>query len=383
MIKIVTIVGARPQFIKAAALNRVIKKNFNDQIEEIIVHTGQHFDDRMSSVFFSELEITPPKYNLEVNGGGHAYQTGEMCQSIEKVLLDEKPDVVVIYGDTNSTLAGALASVKIHIPVVHIEAGLRSYNKKMPEEVNRILSDQISTLLLCPTQTAVDNLSREGFSIDQPIESVDINNPGTFQVGDIMYDCALYFKEKAQLNINLKTSFSIDGPYALATVHRPSNTDNVENLSAIFNALIEISRVKGLKIALPLHPRTKNALVNLPEELQQQIAAEINLLPPTSYLEMIALQSNCEMVITDSGGIQKEAYFHQKPCIVLREETEWVELLDTGMFKLCGSDYAKIISSFEALIDKKYEKGAVTLYGQGDTAFQICDKIIQLLTKTK
>ena len=377
MIKLITIVGARPQFIKAAALNRIIRTQFKNQIEEIIVHTGQHFDDEMSSVFFDELEITPPKYNLEINGGGHAFQTGQMGQKMEEILLKEKPHAIVLYGDTNSTLAGALTASKIHIPVIHIEAGLRSFNKKMPEEINRILSDQVSTLLFCPTQTAVDNLNHEGFDIEKPTKKVDMNHPGVFMVGDIMYDCALYFKEKANKEVDLQKSFSLSKPYLLATVHRPSNTDNLENLSSIFKAFIEISKNYEVDIALPLHPRTKKAILKLPEDLQNEISNFIKLLPPASYLEMIALQSNCKMILTDSGGIQKEAYFHKKPCIVLREETEWIELLETGMFELCGSDNQKIKLAYERLSDKKYAEETETLYGNGDTAIQICRKLVE------
>lgn len=377
MIKLITIVGARPQFIKAAVLNRVINTTFKNKIEEIIIHTGQHFDDKMSSVFFDELEIAPPKYNLAINGGGHAYQTGEMTQQIEKILLDEKPDGLVLYGDTNSTLAGALAASKIHIPVFHIEAGLRSFNKRMPEEINRIISDQVSSLLFCPTQTAVDNLQKEGFNTTRKITDVDYNNPGVFMVGDIMYDCALYFKEKSAKQVNLKDGFGLERKFILSTIHRPSNTDSLENLESIFNALIDISTTNNIDIALPLHPRTKIAIGNLPQNTQDKINKHIKILPPASYLEMIALQANASMIITDSGGVQKEAYFHQKPCITLRNETEWVELLETGLFALAGPSYNKIIDGFDELKNKKYLDSDIGLYGNGETASQICELIVE------
>ena len=329
MKKIVTILGARPQFVKAAVLSRVISKH--KSVEEIIVHTGQHYDANMSDIFFSEMEIPKPKYNLAINGLSHGAMTGQMLEKIEAILMVEKPDLVVVYGDTNSTLAGALAAKKLHIKVAHVEAGLRSFNMKMPEEINRILTDRISDLLLCPTDTAIDNLDNEGFK----------NIPSRIvKSGDIMKDAVEYYstfsKEKSNIiaTLNLKSN-----EFVLATIHRQENTDNLENLKSIFKGLEEISKEK--LVVLPLHPRTKAILT------KHSLHYNLKIIDPVGYFDMLELLKNCNLVVTDSGGLQKEAFFNKKHCIIAREETEWVELVSNKFAKIVGSDSKKIIEVFQ------------------------------------
>jgi len=359
MKKIITILGARPQFVKAAVLSRIIA--IHKQVKEIIVHTGQHFDENMSAVFFSDMQIPKPKYNLNIHGLSHAAMTGRMLQKIEEVLLIEQPDAVVLYGDTNSTLAGALAAKKLHIKVVHIEAGLRSFNMMMPEELNRILTDRISDLLLCPTQKAIDNLNAEGFK--------NFNTKYVLS-GDIMKDAVAFYstmvKEKSTV---LQSEGLKESNFVLATIHRPENTDSKQKLSAIFNALDKINT--KIKVVLPLHPRTKKYMKTY------QINTDVLLINPVGYFDMLALLKNCKMVITDSGGLQKEAYFNKKFCIVTRTETEWVELMENGFAKIVGSDTQKIIDAFKEFEfkEKSFQK---PLYGKevGETIYT---EIIKLL----
>lgn len=311
--KIVTIIGARPQFIKAAAVSRVLK-DYNN-LKEIIIHTGQHYDDNMSEVFFQE-EIPKPDYYLGIGSGSHGVQTGRMLEKIEGVLIKENPDVVLVYGDTNSTLAGALAASKLQIPVAHVEAGLRSFNKKMPEEINRIVADHVSDLLFAPTKTAVDNLIREGI----PRERI-------FNVGDVMFDAALYYGEKAEKESNILEKLGLKpGKYILSTIHRAYNTDIEERLRAIFEGLSRVSR--EITVVLPLHPRTKAALVR--EGLYEYVSKNVKVIEPVGYIDMIKLEKNSRLIVTDSGGVQKEAFFYKVPCVTLREETEWVELVELG-----------------------------------------------------
>ncbi len=313
MKKIITIIGARPQIIKAAALSRAIKNHFSTQIQEIIVHTGQHYDDNMSAVFFEELGIPKPDYNLNVGSGKHGAQTARMIQGIEEILMEQKPDALVVYGDTNSTLAGAIAASKIHIPIVHIEAGLRSFNKSMPEEINRILCDHASTLLFSPTQSGYQNLINEGFKeFEEGPFSAD--RPKIYHCGDVMYDNSLYFsklaKEKSKV---LRDHELIAGGFVLGTIHRDHNTDNPKRLTAIFEALLEIAQ--ATQIVLPLHPRTKKMMKTvLSEELYLQIEniTNLKLIPPVSFLDMVSLEEASQMIITDSGGVQKESYFFKK-----------------------------------------------------------------------
>ena len=346
--KLVTIIGARPQIIKAAALSRAIKTYYAGRIQEVIVHTGQHYDENMSQVFFDELQIPRPAYNLHVGSASHGVQTARMTEGIEEILLKEKPDFIVLYGDTNSTLAGAVAAAKIHVPIVHIEAGLRSFNKAMPEEINRIVCDHCSTLLFSPTLAGVENLKREGFPMgnDGPYT---IDNPKVYHCGDIMYDNSLHFAAIAEEKTDIIRHLELTAkPYILATIHRDSNTDHPERLGAIFDALIELS--KENQIVLPLHPRTAKLLkTNLSNEKQALVfsSPNIKLIPPVSFLEMIALERHARLVMTDSGGVQKEAYFFQKPCIILRPETEWVEIVETGNAILADADGARIMQAWQ------------------------------------
>jgi len=329
MKKIVTILGARPQFIKAAVLSRIIreKKEFN----EIIVHTGQHYDLNMSDVFFSEMDIPKPTYNLKINGLQHGAMTGQMLEKIEEVLLKEQPEVVVVYGDTNSTLAGALAAKKIGIKVVHVEAGLRSFNMKMPEEVNRILTDRICSLLLCPTETAIQNLQAEGFSNF---------NCKVINSGDIMKDAAEYYATLSVQNSDIIQRLNLkNNDFVLATIHRQENTDDINKLIDIFQGLERINLSK--KVVIPLHPRTKKVLE------QNKLKFNLTLINPVGYFDMLALLKNCNLVITDSGGVQKEAFFNKKNCIIAREETEWLELVTFGYARLVGSDKNKMLKAFE------------------------------------
>lgn len=352
--KIVTIIGARPQFIKAAVVSRAIAETEN--LEEIIVHTGQHFDSNMSDVFFEEMAIPRPQYNLNINGLGHGAMTGQMLEKIEEVLLKEKPDWVLVYGDTNSTLAGALAAKKLHIKVAHVEAGLRSFNMDMPEEINRILTDRISDILFCPTDTAVSNLEKEGY------ENIKCE---ISQVGDVMQDAAIFYSQKAR-----KPETDIPSEFALCTVHRAENTDSPERLSNIFAALEEIS--KEIPVVLPLHPRTKAKLTAAEYDFQN---SNIIFIAPVGYLEMVWLLSNCNFVLTDSGGLQKEAYFFSKPCITMRDETEWVELVNNGFNELVGAQKDKITSA--ALASDKSTKMDFSkrLYGNGDAGKVIINKL--------
>ena len=382
--KLVTIIGARPQIIKAAALSRAIKNHFSDRIQEVIVHTGQHYDDNMSQVFFDELQIPRPDYNLHVGSASHGVQTARMTEGIEALLIKEQPDFIVLYGDTNSTLAGAVAAAKIHVPIVHIEAGLRSFNKSMPEEINRIVCDHCSTLLFTPTKAGLENLKREGFSIDEGGVSTGsttavptIDNPKVYHCGDIMYDNSLHFANIAEEKTDIIQRLELAGqPFILSTIHRDSNTDHPERLGAIFDALIELS--KENQIVLPLHPRTAKLLkTNLSNEKQTLVfsSPNIKLIPPVSFLEMIALERHAQLVMTDSGGVQKEAYFFKKPGIILRPETEWVEIVQTGNAILADADESRIMEAWQHF---KNNPPIVfpEIFGDGHAAEFMLDKII-------
>ncbi len=382
MYKILTIIGARPQIIKAAALSRAIKKYFSKELKEVIVHTGQHYDENMSQVFFDELQIPVPDFNLNVGSNMHGKQTAQMIEKIEEVLINEKPDGMVIYGDTNSTLAGAIAAVKLLVPVFHVEAGLRSYNKTMPEEINRIMADHSSTLLFCPTQQAVKNLEKEGYKLHQ--HYCDINHPKVVLSGDVMYDNSLHFSQVAEQKSDILKNLDLEGEnFILSTIHRNNNTDEKERLNNIFKALLEIAEQQT--IVLPLHPRTKKMLpVQLSQDLYQSVMSTKKLLitDPVSFLDMTLLEKHCKMIITDSGGVQKEAYFFKKPCIVLRSETEWVELLDTGTTLLADADVTKILAAYSTLQNVSVEK-FLPFYGDGNAAQKIAQEILEYFNYQK
>jgi len=377
--KIVTIIGARPQFIKAATISRAIAEqnrliHYSQHLTELIIHTGQHFDNNMSDIFFKELNIPEPDYNLGIDSTTHGAMTGRMLEEIEKILVEESPDVVIVYGDTNSTLAGALAAAKLHIPVAHVEAGLRSFNMQMPEEINRILADRISTILFCPTEIAVKNLRSEGFTNivnnGKLIESFD-NSPLdsrfsslALNVGDVMYDAALFYSDFAEEKSDIiETLYVVPDKYVLCTIHRAENTDNLQRLTNIIIALKNIAY--EIDVVLPLHPRTKKVLSKA-----NITTGHIKVIDPVSYFDMIKLEKNCSVIITDSGGVQKEAYFYQKSCITLRDETEWTELEDEGVNFVVGTDVKKILDAF-GNFGKKKMNFSKKLYGKGDTGKMI------------
>ncbi len=380
MIKIVTIIGARPQIIKAAALSRAIKNYFADKITEIIVHTGQHYDKNMSQIFIDELGIPNPDYDLNVGSTSHGMQTAQMIVGIEKILSETKPDYIILYGDTNSTLAGAIAASKIHIPIVHIEAGLRSFNKAMPEEINRIMCDHASTLLFTPTATGLKNLIDEGFNTDNR-SGFSADNPGVFHCGDVMYDNSLYFKSISDIKSNIINKYNLEKDnFILTTVHRNNNTDNPTRLNAIFSSLNKITNINKIKMVVPLHPRTSKLLkTNLDADILTSIKENkyIELIDPVSFLEMIALESNCKMVLTDSGGVQKEAYYFNKPCIILRSETEWVEIVEHGAAIVADADEDKIVESYNVLNHLDSHVFPL-IFGDGNAAKFICNTMLFL-----
>jgi len=379
--KIITIIGARPQIIKAAAISRAIHTHFKDQITELIVHTGQHYDDNMSAIFFTEMGIPAADYNLSVGSGNHGAQTAKMMEGIETILLKERPDALLVYGDTNSTLAGALAAAKIHIPVVHIEAGLRSYNKSMPEEINRITCDHCSTLLFSPTQQGIENLIKEGFSKAIHTKAT-VDRPLIFKTGDIMFDNSMFFSNIAKEKVGIVEQLELTKEaFILCTIHRDSNTDNTENLNQIIRGLLQIQRVSNQSIVLPLHPRTRKKMTEL---LNPSVAKElsdnskIHVIDPAGFLDMISLESNCSLVITDSGGVQKEAFFFQKPCVILREQTEWVEIVENGNALLVGSSEEKLIEAYHQLTTKK-DYTYPPFFGDGHASEEICRLMLEHL----
>lgn len=367
-INIITIIGARPQFIKAATVSRAISQQATP-IKETIIHTGQHFDANMSEVFFRELDIPKPDYNLGIGGGSHGRNTGRMIEAIEEVLVREQPDWVLVYGDTDSTLAGALAAAKLHILVAHVEAGLRSFNRIMPEEINRIVADQLSTLLFCPTRTAVANLEKEGF----PHQLTARTRQTVVNVGDVMYDAALYYGDRAQKKSRVMQNLVLSPKaFVLATIHRAENTDNPERLHNIMAALNRIAA--EMPVILPLHPRTKQKLVlaDFPA---------LTFIDPLGYLGMVMLEKNARVIVTDSGGVQKEAYFHGVPCVTVRDETEWVELVEAGVNVLAGTDIKSIVTKFQTMKNKTIN--VEKLYGRGDTASKICKFLVTGKKTTK
>ena len=351
MPKILTVVGARPQFVKAAALSRALKKI---GVEEVLVHTGQHFDENMAEIFFRQMEIPQPKYNLGINSLSHGAMTGRMLEEIEKVLIIEKPSVVVVFGDTNSTLAGALAASKLHIPVAHVEAGLRSFNMKMPEEINRILTDRISNYLFCPTEVAVKNLQAEGF------ENFAIN---IINSGDVMYDVALYYSQFSGDRSTIISDLGLnEKPFLLTTLHRQENTDDLLRLNSIISALNLLST--DFRIVLPIHPRTRKILQN------ENIKLNFEPIDPVGYFDMIELLKHCKLVITDSGGLQKEAFFFGKHCLVARDETEWTELVDLNYNFMVGAETEKMVNTV-AKVENASAKFDIKPYGEGNAAEKI------------
>ncbi|MEZ4972152.1 MAG: UDP-N-acetylglucosamine 2-epimerase (non-hydrolyzing) [Cyclobacteriaceae bacterium] len=355
MTKVVTVLGARPQFIKAATVSRAFK---DSGVNELIVHTGQHFDRNMSNVFFEEMDIPFPHYQLEISGLSHGAMTGRMLEQVESVLLKEKPNMVMVYGDTNSTLAGALAASKLHIPVAHVEAGLRSFEMRMPEEINRILTDRISKLLFCPTDTAVQNLKKEGF------DSFDCE---IIQCGDVMYDAVLHYRKLLKDRSNIMETLHLgQTPFVLVTIHRAENTDDVTRLTEIVGALNAIN--SKTKVVLPLHPRTKGILE------KNNIKLDFSTIEPIGYFDMLSLLEHCDLVMTDSGGLQKEAYFFSKYCLTLRDQTEWVELIEAGVNSLVGANPDRILSEFEKA-KQKLVTHKTQLYGDGTAAQKIAQKL--------
>ena len=352
--KILTILGARPQFIKAGSVSREIAEH--DNIQEVIVHTGQHYDANMSDIFFDEMKIAKPDYFLGIGGKSHGAMTGQMIEKIEEVALKENPDWIMVYGDTNSTLAGAIVASKLHIKLAHIEAGLRSFNMKMPEEVNRILTDRVSNILFCPTATAIENLQKEGYAnLDCKI----------VKSGDVMQDGAMFYRSLA-----VKPKCEIKAEYILATIHRAENTDDEKRLRSIFEALNEIAKDK--QVILPLHPRTKNIIENLKFDV-----SHLTIIEPVGYLEMIWLIDNCTLVMTDSGGLQKEAYFFEKRCITLRDETEWVELIEIGTNVLVGASKEKIIDAYKNHSTFNKAHSQLDLYGGGKASKKIIEELVK------
>ena len=374
---ILTLVGARPQIIKAAALSRVISNNFQN-IEEIIVHTGQHYDKNMSDVFFTELEIPKPQINLKVGSSSHGAQTALMIEKIEKVIQEYSPDAVVVYGDTNSTLATAIAASKLHIPIVHIESGLRSFNKKMPEEVNRILCDHVSTLLFSPTKSGFNNLLNEGFSKEYS-NNASPDHPNIYHCGDVMYDNSLYFSKLSDENSDILEKLKLrNEKFILATVHRNDNTDSKIKLTDLFSTFLEITEIHLLKIILPLHPRTSKMMEQLLDSKLLKKIQESNLLTiinPAGFLDMIALEKNAELIITDSGGVQKEAYFFKKPCIILRPQTEWVEIVETKSAVISDTNSKIILEATERFLSNP-DLEFPEVFGNGNAASFIAQEML-------
>jgi UDP-GlcNAc3NAcA epimerase len=383
-IKLLNIVGARPQIIKSSAISRAIRLNFSDEIDEITLHTGQHYDKEMSDVFFDELEIHMPDFNLGVGSAHHGRQTSAMITGIEGILLNEKPDAVLLYGDTNSTLAGAIAAVKLHFPVIHIEAGLRSFNKSMPEEINRIMSDHTSTLLFAPTNAAFKNLMNEGFRPENS-PPYTIDNPKIYLTGDIMYDNSLFFAELAERKKgDLLESMSLGrNKFMLVTIHRDNNTDDPGRLEAILSTLKDLAEKYSIPFVMPFHPRTMNSLKaglnNLLDDLKK--CSFLRIIPPVSYLAMTLLEKNCSMIFTDSGGVQKESHFFKKPCIVFRKETEWIELVANGTVKLVDASPELIQSEFSVFMQSGQNLEYPGFYGDGKTAEFILKEILLLFEK--
>lgn len=397
--KLLTVIGARPQIIKAAAFSRAVaqwNESHDMHVREVILHTGQHYDDNMSAVFFRELGIPEPDINLHVGSGSHGAQTARMIEGIEEVLVNgekesgEKFDGVVLYGDTNSTLAGAVAAAKIHVPVFHIEAGLRSWNMAMPEEINRIVCDQLSSVLFTPTKTGMNNLLKAGFRmselVDERVSGERVhfrNGKGQYVVlsGDVMYDNSMYFASMAETKSDIIERLRLTPKhFILATIHRPANTDSATNLTAIFRALLTIATEHDMQVVLPLHPRTRKLLPNqLSAELLQQVEQCPNMIitEPASFFDIIRLEKHAQVVMTDSGGVQKEAFFFSTPCVILRPETEWVEIVEAGAGILADADYDRILAAYRQLANHPVH--FPPLFGDAHAASHILNQIVEYL----
>jgi UDP-GlcNAc3NAcA epimerase len=358
--KILTVIGSRPQFVKAAMVSRAIKQHNHaagtPAICEEIIHTGQHYDPEMSQIFFDQMDIPKPVHNLDAGSGLHGEMTGRMMTGVETQIIERRPDWVLLYGDTNSTLAGALAAAKLHVPIAHVEAGLRSFNRKMPEEINRVLTDHISQLLFCPTHTAIENLKKEGI------------NQGVCKIGDVMYDAALVFSELAETKSQILETLQIQsGAYYLSTCHRPENTDYPERLKGILSALETLTA--DMPVVLPLHPRTRKCIA---QQNLQSTCPSVKLIDPISFLDMVQLEKNAHMILTDSGGIQKEAYFHGVPCVTLRDETEWVETLQAGWNQLAGACTDIILEC----VSNASPGEPIDQYGDGEASQQVVNLLL-------
>lgn len=381
MIRLLTIIGARPQIIKAAAISRAIREKFTGRIEEKILHTGQHYDANMSQIFFDELGIPVPDYNLGVGSCSHGVQTAKMISGIEEVLTSEHFDGIILYGDTNSTLAGAVAASKIHVPVFHIEAGLRSFNMTMPEEVNRIVCDQLSSICFSPTQTGIDNLKREGY-FDSPAKFKNGKGRLVVNSGDVMYDNSMYFATLAEQKSDILTRLGVKpNEFILTTIHRPNNTDDSERLTNILSSLLYITERDRVTLVLPLHPRTRNLLdKNLDPTVYEKLMNSplVKIIPPASFFEIIVLEKNARIVMTDSGGVQKESFFFERPSVILRPETEWVEIVDHGAGIIANADPKLIIEAYDRLIGKK--PVFPPLFGDAHAAEHILRKIYEYLS---
>lgn len=388
MIRLLNIIGARPQIIKAAAISRAIRTQFAGEVEEHILHTGQHYDANMSEVFFRELGIPEPDYNLHVGSGTHAVQTAKIMEGIETFLTEQHYDGIIVYGDTNSTLAAAVAASKIHVPVFHVEAGLRSFNMSMPEEINRIVCDQLSSVLFTPTQTGLKNLQAEGFPVGEGVQCkvygvqgkvygvrkfADGRGQRVVLSGDVMYDNSMYFSAMADRQSDIIERLGLRyRKFVLATIHRPANTDNPENLKTIFRALNDIA-AKGMDVVLPLHPRTRQRLA----VSGLGVSGKIRVIEPASFFEIIRLEKNAAIVMTDSGGVQKEAFFYGTPCVILRPETEWVEIVEAGAGIIADADYDRIMAAYEQLVNKPVTFPA--LFGDGHASEKIIEEILDYL----
>ena len=381
MIRILTVIGARPQIIKSAAISRAVKNLFANKIEESILHTGQHYDSNMSQVFFDELGIPQPDFNLGVGSGTHGVQTSKMIAGIEGILTTEHFDGVVLYGDTNSTLAGAVAASKIHIPVFHIEAGLRSFNMSMPEEVNRIVCDQLSSICFSPTQTGIDNLRREGF-LDSPAKFKNGKGRLVVNSGDVMYDNSMYYASIAEEKSDILNRIGVKkGNYILTTIHRPNNTDDKERLTNIISTLINIVERNDIMLVLPLHPRTHNLLdKSLDAKVYKRLMSSpfVKLIPPASFFDIIVLEKNAKIIMTDSGGVQKESFFFEKPCVILRPETEWLEIIEHGAGLIADAEPLLIQSAYDKLVGTN--PSFPPLFGDAHASEKILESICKYLS---